>query len=121
VKTLIVLLLLSLPALCQPCPRQVQVGSYRYELRFDLLDSSTFARTDFDRFIIHVGVGYPEDEMREAMFHELMHTAMYQTLGRTADYFKRHKYEDEQFIESVAPMLVKTLTTYPELITCEMK
>lgn len=110
----------------QPCPRHILVGSYAYELRagdpgIDEYGKPFLGSVDYDREVIIVDPNRPRDIKTESIVHEIEHIAAFQTLGRTADYFRHHKYRDDQWIEATAPILALTLRRYPELLTCDLK
>jgi hypothetical protein len=110
----------------QPCPKRILVGSYVYELVAGdpgkAQDGKPLtASINYDSEVIIVDPDRPRDVKTESIVHELEHAAAFETIGRTADYFKHHKYRDDQWIEATAPILSRTLKEYPELLNCELK
>jgi|SRR5215469_3653003 len=110
----------------QRCPKRILVGSYVYELIAGDPGKAQdgkplIASINYDREVIIVDPDRPHDVKTESIVHELEHAAAFETIGRTADYFKHHKYRDDQWIEATAPILTRTLKEYPELLNCELK
>jgi hypothetical protein len=110
----------------QPCPKRLLVGSYVYELvaadpGVNNLGKPFRGITNFERQVIVVDPELPRDLKKETIIHEIEHIAASQGLQRSGDYFRDHKYRDEQWIEATAPILTSTLRRYPELLTCDLK
>jgi hypothetical protein len=110
----------------QRCPSRLLVGSYVYELVAGDPGISSAGKpyggiTNFQRQVIVIDPELPRDLKKETIVHELEHIAASQGMQRSADYFKHHKYRDEQWIEATAPILTLTLRRYPELLTCDLK
>ena len=93
-------------------PRKVKVGPHVYSiLRKPASELQGLGLCDFYSLQISVRRRLRKSKAQEILVHELLHACTHPSLNG-----ENEKFEDEQFVEATAPILLQTLQDNPDLV-----